>query len=275
SERISVAHSDNELGRLGGVLNSTFSRLEAAFARQKQFTADASHELRTPLSVIICEAQTALARPRTAPEYRETVETCLDAAQQMRRLIESLLHLARSDAEQEQIPRAPLDVADIARACVERVRPLAGECALRCDLAPTETFSNADRVGQVITNLLTNAIQYNRLDGAVSVRTRPENRSAVITIADTGPGIAAEDLPHIFERFYRADKSRSGAHGRSGLGLAICKAIVEADGGSIEVSSEPGAGTTVTVRLPRFFGGGVSGAASTTAAGTRCTARPA
>ena len=252
SERIRVADPKNELGRLAGVLNSTFARLEAAFAQQKQFTADASHELRTPLAVIISEAQTALARARSPSEYRETVEVCLDTAQQMRRLTESLLELARFDAGREQSQRDLLDLAEASRACLERIRPLALEHGLRihCELAPAKTLGHADLVGQVITNLLNNAIHYNKPNGEIRVNTGSKNGFAILTIADTGQGIAAEDLPHIFERFHRADKSRSRADGRFGLGLAICKAIVEAAGGRIEVVSQPGDGTTFTVRLP-------------------------
>src|SRR5882724_10083432 len=119
SERISGADAENELGRLANVLNSTFARLEGAFAQQKQFTADASHELRTPLAVIISELQTTLARERTTPEYRETLEACLDTAQQMRRLTESLLELARLDASQEPLERSRLDLAETTVACVE------------------------------------------------------------------------------------------------------------------------------------------------------------
>ena len=252
SERISGADADNELGRLAGVLNSTFARLEAAFAQQKQFTADASHELRTPLAVIITEAQTALARERTAAEYRETVEACLDTAQQMRRLTESLLELARLDASQEQIKRERLDLAETTRVCLERMRPLAKQCAIeiQCDLAPAEAFANPDHIGQVVTNLLANAIHYNKPNGKIRVSTRAENNMAILTVADTGMGIAPEDQPNIFERFYRADKSRTGADGRTGLGLAICKAIVDTYGRSIEISSQLDVGTTFTVRLP-------------------------
>ena len=252
SERINVADADSELGRLAGVLNSTFARLEAAFAQQKQFTADAAHELRTPLTVIISEAQTTLARERGGPEYRESVAVCLEAAQHMRRLTESLLQLARFDAGRERNHQSAVDLAEHTRACVERVRTLAEERGVKIhsDLAPAETFGNADLLSQLITNLLTNAIHYNKPDGEIHVRTRAENGSAVVTVADTGQGIAAEDLPHIFERFYRADKSRSTADGRSGLGLAICKAIVDAAGGRIDVSSELGNGTAFTVRLP-------------------------
>jgi two-component system OmpR family sensor kinase len=252
SERISAAEPDNELGRLAGVLNSTFARLESAFAQQKQFTSDASHELRTPLAVIISEAQTALSRERSAADYRETVEGCLDTAQQMRRLTESLLELARVDAAHEQIERSPIDLAEIARAHVEQLDRLAEVRGIKihCDLTPVQVFGNADRLGQILTNLLTNAIHYNKPNGEIRVGTRIESGVAILTVADTGQGISPEDLPHIFERFYRADKARSRAEGRSGLGLAICKAILDADGGSIEVSSELGVGSTFTVRLP-------------------------
>jgi two-component system, OmpR family, sensor kinase len=117
------------------------------------------------------------------------------------------------------------------------------------DLAPVKVFGNADLLGQLVTNLLTNAIHYNKPHGEIRVRIQSAKGDAVLTVADTGPGIAAEDLPHIFERFYRADKARSRADGRSGLGLAICKAIVEIHGGSIDVSSQLGSGTTFTVRM--------------------------
>jgi len=251
SERINVADTDDELGRLAHVLNSTFAQLEAAFARQKQFTADASHELRTPIAVLISEAQTALARQRNAGEYRETIEACLDTAQQMRRLTESLLELARFDAGHESIRQHPINVMEIVRNCVELIRPLAAEYCLQvhCNLAPADTYGNADHLSRVITNLLINAIHHTKPGGEIRLTTRAENRGVVITVADTGEGIAPEDLPHIFERFYRADKSRSQSSGRTGLGLAICKAIVETHGGSIQVSSQPAVGTTFTVRV--------------------------
>ena len=252
SERIKAGDADSELGRLAGVLNSTFARLDAAFAQQKQFTADASHELRTPLAVIISEAQTTLARERNAAEYRETVETCLDVAQQMRRLTESLLELARFDAGQKPIFCRPFDLAEETRTRLELIRPLARarDLQVHSDLAAAPMQGDAERLGQVITNLLTNAIHYNRDAGEIRVGTRSENGRAILTVSDTGPGIATEDLPHLFERFYRADKSRGRAQGRSGLGLAIAKAIVDSHGGTIDVSSPPGQGATFTVRLP-------------------------
>ncbi|MCW5553946.1 MAG: HAMP domain-containing protein [Verrucomicrobiae bacterium] len=256
AERISVADTENELGQLAGVLNSTFARLESAFAQQKQFTADASHELRTPIAVLLSEAQTTLARPRSAEEYRETLEACLETAQQMRRLTESLLELARFDAGQEKLRHEPVDLAEIVRASAELVRPLAAEKGVQvhCDLAPGRVLGDEVRLGQVVTNLLTNAIRYNQVAGEVRVRTVPSATNVVLTVADNGPGVAAEDLPHIFERFYRADKSRTAARGRTGLGLAICKAIVDAHGGDIEVQSAPDAGSSFIVRLPQAAG---------------------
>lgn len=252
AERINVTETDSELGRLAGVLNSTFARLERAFAQQKQFTADASHELRTPIAVLISEAQTTLARERSAAEYRETVQACLDTAQQMRQIAQSLLELARFDAGQETITRAPVDLAERARTCVEHIRPLADERAIvfHLDLAPALTTGDPVRLGQVITNLLTNAVHYNREGGEISVATRREGGAVQLTVTDTGVGIKTGDLPHIFERFFRGDKSRTAAHGRTGLGLAICKAILDSHGGSIVASSKPGEGSSFVIRLP-------------------------
>jgi two-component system, OmpR family, sensor kinase len=237
---------------LAGVLNSTFARLEAAFAQQAQFTSDASHELRTPVSVILTQTQTALSRERPSSEYREALEACERAARRMRNLTESLLQLARLDAGQETMKRERFDLARIARECVEMVGPLAAERKIRIqsDLPPTECLGDHDRISQVVTNLLTNAIHFNRDQGEVHLSARAEADAVFFAVADTGQGIPAEDIPHLFERFYRAEKSRSRIQGRNGLGLAICKAIIDAHGGSIEVSSQPGVGSTFTVKLP-------------------------
>jgi two-component system OmpR family sensor kinase len=252
AERISVAETDSELGQLANLLNSTFSKLEAAFAQQKQFTADAAHELRTPLAVLISETQTTLARPRSAEEYRETVEACLETAQRMRALTHSLLQLARFDAGQEPIEKSRVDLAQIADEKVEALSALAQEkCVqIKTEFSEAPFLGDAERIGQVITNLVSNAIYYNKSDGEVRVSSRVENGLALFIVADSGQGIALEHLPRIFERFYRADESRSGANGRSGLGLAISKAIVEAHGGSIEVKSVFGEGSEFVVRLP-------------------------
>jgi heavy metal sensor kinase len=252
SQRISAADTESELGRLAGVLNSTFARLEAAFDQQARFTSDASHELRTPVSVILTQTQTALSRERSSAEYREALEACQRAARRMKGLTESLLELARLDAGQEPIKKTQFDLQGVARDCVELLRPLAAERGIQihCDVPPMECLGNAERIGQVVTNLLTNAIHFNREQGEVRLSARAENGAVLLTVADTGQGIPAEDIPHLFERFYRVDKSRSRIQGRNGLGLAICKAIVDAHGGSIDVSSQAGVGSTFTVTLP-------------------------
>ena len=250
SQRINVAEAESELGQLASVLNSTFARLDAAFAQQKQFASDAAHELRTPVTVMLTQTQTALNRERSAPEYRETVEACQRAAQRMRKLIGALLELARLDAGQEQMKRMKFDLSKTAKDCVELIRPLADERGVKImsELPPLEITGDSERLAQVITNLLTNAIQYNQPEGEVRITAQLQNGAAILTVADTGAGIAAEDLPRVFERFYRADKSRSS--GNNGLGLAISQAIVAAHGGAIEVSSKENVGTTFTVRLP-------------------------
>jgi heavy metal sensor kinase len=252
SQRINVADTDSELGRLASVLNSTFSRLEAAFAHQARFTSDASHELRTPVSVVLTQTQSALAREREPAEYRQALEACQRAAQRMRKLTQSLLALARLDAGQDPMRREAFDLARVTRECVEMVRPLAAErgVELVCDLPAMPCPGDAERISQVATNLLSNAIQFNHPGGQVRVSTRAENGVAVLTVADTGQGIPAQDLPHIFERFYRVEQSRSAAQGGTGLGLAISKAIVDAHSGTIGVSSQPGAGSTFSVKLP-------------------------
>ena len=250
SQRISQTETESELGQLAAVLNSTFARLEAAFTQQQQFTSDAAHELRTPVTVMLTQTQTALNRERTPAEYRATVEACQRAAQRMRRLIESLLALARLDAGQEPMKRQNFDLAGLVRDCAEHVQPLAENrgVTFHLDIQPADCTGDAERLAQVVTNLLTNAIQYNQPNGEVYVATTAQSGFAVVTVRDTGVGIPAEDVPRVFERFYRSDKSRTTDG--NGLGLSICKAIITAHGGSIEVASEPGAGTTFTLRLP-------------------------
>lgn len=250
SQRINMAETESELGRLAALLNSTFERLDAAFAQQKQFASDAAHELRTPVSVILTQTQTVLARERDAKDYKQTVEACQRAAQRMRGLIATLLELARLDAGQEQMKRLRFDLSMTIGDSVELVRPLADGRGVKVIVegVPLEITGDSEKLAQVITNLLTNAIQYNHDGGEVKITSKAESGMAVLAVSDTGQGIAAADLPHIFERFYRADKSRSS--GNAGLGLAISRAIIAAHGGTIEVSSREKVGTTFTVCLP-------------------------
>lgn len=252
SMRIHTADTESELGLLAGDLNHTFAQLQDAFARQAQFTADASHELRTPVAVVLAQTQSALIRERPAVEYREYLEACQRAAKRMRGIIENLLALARLDSADSKSVREPCALDRIARETADLLEPVARErnVHLDFDVSPVRCMANAGQLAQVVSNLVSNAIHYNRPDGKVRVRVANESDMAILSVSDTGQGIPPEDLPHIFERFYRVDKSRSAAQGHSGLGLAITKAIVEGHGGTIEVSSEPGQGSTFEVRLP-------------------------
>jgi heavy metal sensor kinase len=252
SERIDAGKVDRELAELAGVLNAMFDRLEAAFERQARFTADASHELRTPLAILRSHAELALSRPRTPDEYRETVETCLGATRRMTALVEGLLTLARADAGKLELRRQPVDLRHVVEEGVALFEPLAEGrgVSLAASLAPANVTGDPDRLGQVLTNLLSNAVQYNRPGGAVRVELGVAAAEAVLSVSDTGCGIPEGDRPHIFERFYRVDKARSRASGGNGLGLAICKSIVEAHGGTIGFETKPGQGSTFWVRLP-------------------------
>ncbi len=260
SQRIDLHETDNELGQLAAVLNGTFDRLQTAFEQQARFTADASHELRTPVAVILAHADLALSRPRSPEEYRTTLETCRSAARRMKSLIDGLLTLARFDSDAASMQFETLDLMPLVQECMDHVRPLAAERRIGIEADLTTVFCRIDRtrLAQVITNLLTNAIRYNRDGGTVRVtvsgesesRTDREPSRAVITVADTGIGIAAEDLPRVFDRFYQVDQVRSRAEGSSGLGLSISQTIVVAHGGTLTARSESGVGTTMEVRLP-------------------------
>lgn len=252
TQRISTADSGSELGQLVNVLNSTFARLDTAFTQQARFTADAAHELRTPVSVMLAHAQYGLANECGNDEHREAFEASQRAAQRMRRLIESLLKLARLDAGQESPHREECDLARIAADCLELIRPMAAQRSIQvhADLATAICQCDADGLAQVIANLLTNAIDYNHDSGEIHISTRSDKGTLTLVVTNTGPGIPDEDLPQIFDRFHRADKARGDSAGHSGLGLAITKAIVQAHGGSINATNEAGKGAAFTMILP-------------------------
>ncbi len=253
TQRIMTSETESELGRLAMILNSTFARLDAAFAQQARFTADAAHELRTPISVLLSHSQNGLSCPCPVPEHHDAFAASKRAAQRMRRLVEDLLELARLDSGQEKFQTEPVDLATIVGDAIELLQPLAGErhVSLRLDLQTAVFSGDAGRLGQVASNLITNAIvHHHKTGGEVRVTTRIEGAFACLIVSDNGPGIPAEAVPHLFERFFRVDSSRGRSTGGTGLGLAICKAIVDAHHGTIEVQSEPNAGARFTVRLP-------------------------
>lgn len=249
------ATSNDELGRLGETLNGMLHRLEHAFRRQRQFTDDASHELRSPLSVIEAEATLALRRERSADDYREALATIADEAAGMNRLIDQLLTLARADASREPSVFESVDLGALAADTVTALTPLAEEKGidLRLDSVSTAGTSIAglpDQIRRVITNLIDNAIRYTDPAGSIAVSIDTTTDLVRLRVRDTGAGIAPTDVPHVFNRFHRADKTRGRNHG-SGLGLAICRDLVSAHGGSIDVDSELGRGSTFTVSFPR------------------------
>lgn len=252
SRRIDTARSDSELGQLGYILNAMFDRLETAFDQQVRFTADASHELRTPLAVLLSHLELALARDRPAEEYRKTLVTCQRAARRMQALVADLLTLARADAGRLELVRERIDLGLLVEETLALLEPLAREHAVTLTASPAtaEVHGDPERLARVLTNLVTNAILYNRPGGRVEVTLRRDGDAVEVAVADTGVGIAAEHLPHLFERFYRVDAARSRDSGGSGLGLAICHSIVTAHGGTLAVTSEPGVGTSVVARLP-------------------------
>jgi heavy metal sensor kinase len=252
TRRIDRAETDSELGQLAGVLNRTFDRLAAALQQQARFTADASHEMRTPLTVILSQIDLALSRERPPEEYRDALEACRRAARRMRSLAESLLTLARFDVGGLPLDLQPCDLGELAAGCVEMAAPMAAErgVVMETELPALMVRADAERVAQVITNLVVNAVLYNRPGGKVRVEASSAGGWAELRVTDSGVGIAREHLPRVFERFYRACPDRSRDTGGSGLGLAICKSIVEAHGGTISVESELGVGTTVRARFP-------------------------
>jgi heavy metal sensor kinase len=252
AERIDESGIKSELGRLAQVLNRMFGRLQASFERQVRFTADASHELRTPTAVVLAQSELALSKPRSPEEYQEALAACYRAAKRMEALVDGLLTLARVDAGQLEIHAEPVDLRAVIESSVALLKPLADQkqVELKCDLQTAQVAGDAERLCQVVANLVNNAIRYNHEGGEVRVSLAADDRNAVLNVADAGSGIAEGDLPRIFERFYRVDRARTGDRGGIGLGLAICQEIIRSHGGTIDVTSMHGEGTTFTVRLP-------------------------
>jgi two-component system OmpR family sensor kinase len=256
SGRIPVSETKSELGSLAMTLNEAFGRVEAAFRRQVQFTADASHEFRTPLAVINSHAALALSKPRTSEQYQQALQVCHRAAQRLGGLVDSLLALARVDARQLAVERTDFDLSEVLNECLDLVRDTAAERRLDLQTAFGAVRIRSDRtlVSRILVNLLTNAVRYNREGGTVRVVLRGEGDEAVIEVADTGMGIAPEDQRRIYERFFRSDPARSSVAGGVGLGLSICQSLVQLLGGTIAFTSEKNVGTVFSVRLPMAIG---------------------
>ena len=249
------ARGTDEVGRLAHTFDDMLARIEHAFQRQRQFTSDASHELRTPLTLLTSQIDVALARRRTAADYERILRSLRADTARMSQLVGELLTLARADAGQQLLSTEPLDLGALVHSVVETMQPLAERRGVQLSHAveiPSSVHGDQTRLSQLLIHLVDNGLRYTPRGGMVTVGIGQEDSSAVVHVSDTGVGIAAEHLPHVFERFYRVDAARARADGGSGLGLAICRWIAEAHGGSLAVRSELQRGSTFTLRLPRF-----------------------
>jgi heavy metal sensor kinase len=257
-ERLEVRGTSDELDQLSLTINRLLDQVASHVDRQNQFVADAAHELRGPLAAMRSLVEVAITQPRSAEDYRETLADVLDEARHLSKLANDLLLLAEAGEDTVVRSGQPCDLSAIARQTVAMFGGVAEERSVALVLGPVpveiRSTGDAAQLRQVFGNLLDNALRHTPEGGrvAVTLRTDAESGAAVVTVSDTGCGIEREHLDHVFDRFYKADAARTRvetARG-GGLGLAICRSIVQRHGGRITVDSEPGRGSTFTVRLP-------------------------
>lgn len=250
------AEEIEELRPLTESMTQMLARLESSFVQQREFLGNAAHELKTPVAVLKSTLQSLLQRSRSSEEYRAGLQAALQDLDRLEQLLQWMLRLARAERWAQDARRRGLDLIDINSTCeeaVERIRSLAQSRNTDIQLStdgPVPFRADPEDLQLVWTNLLENAVRYSPEGGSVEVAVTHDNQNARVVFQDRGLGIAAEDLPHIFDRFYRGDPSRTRTTGGFGLGLAIAKALVEAYGGSIAAESAPGKGTRMTVTLP-------------------------
>jgi len=261
SRRLNMRGRD-ELGELANTFDAMLARLQAAFERQRQFVADASHELRTPLTIVNLETSRAIASRRSPQEYQQALSIIRSENDFMTSLVNDLLTLARMDAGQTTIEKSRLDLSDVAVETLERLTPLAARNGITLEagnLPETHILGDRQYLLQMLSNLVENAIKYTTgVKKLVRVETGSVEGSAWVRVSDTGPGIAPEHLPHLFDRFYRVDKARTqdkeaetdpGSPSGSGLGLSIVQWIAQVHGGKVLVESTLGMGTAFEVRF--------------------------
>jgi signal transduction histidine kinase len=253
-----VPRTDDEVGRLALAVNRMFARLEQSFVALHRFIADASHELKTPLMVLRAGVERSLTNPRNPPENLEALDNALGEIHRMTEMVENLLTLARADEGRAPLSVEPCDLRDLLNEATETAGMLAEAEGItvttRIPEQPVTLSVDRDRIRQLLLNLVTNAVKYTPSGGSIGLELEDRGPDVTIQVKDTGIGIAAGDLPSIFDRFWRGDPSRSrvAAQPGTGLGLAITKWIAEAHGGTITVQSRPGRGTSFLVVLPRF-----------------------
>jgi two-component system, OmpR family, heavy metal sensor histidine kinase CusS len=251
--RIAQADLPAEVASLAITFNEMLGRLQNSFERLSRFSADIAHELRTPVNNLRGETEVALGRARTSDEYREILTSSLEEFERLSRLIDSLLFLARAEHPETRIAREHLDLRRELETVANFYEGSASEkgVGLAVDV-PATLVIDADRTlfQRAIGNLIANALAHTPSGGTITVRAVADGPHCEIHVVDTGRGVAAEDLPHVFDRFYRADKSRTSASGNLGLGLAIVRSIAQLHGGRVELESQFGHGTRATLILP-------------------------
>jgi two-component system OmpR family sensor kinase len=246
-----------ELAQFAASFNDLLERVEAAHASQHRFVAAASHELRTPLTILRGEIDVALRRPRSPEEYTEVLQSSREEIERLSRLTDSLLTLARADAGEILVRREAVDVSTVAHDVCRKLATLSDQrhVPLTCEAQDSAVVSgDSVALEQIVFNLAENALRYTPSGEGATVRVNATAEEVLLEVSDHGSGIAAEHLPHLFERFYRVNKARSREFGGAGLGLSIVKTLAEAHGGRVEVRSKVGKGSTFTVRLPRASG---------------------
>ncbi len=253
-ERIRTEGYPFELASLAATFNAMLDRLQNAFERISRFSADMAHDLRTPVNNIRGEAEVALSRARTVEEYREVLESSLEEAVRLSELISNLLFLARAENPLAHLRREPMDMRELlegVRAYYEASAADAGVSLLtRVGREPVVAAVDRTLMQRALGNLVANAVAYTPRGGTVALYAAAAREGVCVEVSDTGVGIPAEALPHVFDRFFRVDPSRAQASGGSGLGLSIVQGIMTLHSGSIEIASRPGTGTRVALRLP-------------------------
>jgi heavy metal sensor kinase len=251
--RLHTPNPDDELGRLARTLNGMIARLERSFEEVRRFTADAAHELRTPLAILRNEAEVALRVPRDSEAYRTSLEDMLEEIEHLSQLSEALLFLFREDAGLGAQHRDLIALDQVVREIADHMRVVAAQQHQELILEavpPCFVMGDAEQLRRLFFNLLDNAIKFTPPDGMITISMTCHKHHVCAIVADNGIGIAPEHLPRIFDRFYRADSARSQRTAGNGLGLSICRSIVETHHGSIEVDSRPDEGTRVSLTLP-------------------------
>ncbi len=252
-ERIPIEGLPGELSSLAATFNDMLNRLEDAFTRLSHLSADLAHELRTPINNLRGEVEVALGKPRSSAEYQDTLASVLEESSRLSQMIEGLMFLARAESPETQLDRTPVDVRRELSAVCDFYEPAAAEAGVSLDVVDGDAVTaTVDRTlfQRALGNLMTNALRHTPQGGRVRLRVACVDGAVRIDVADTGTGIPAEHLSHVSERFYRVDPSRSSSSGGLGLGLAIVRSIVKAHGGSVEIASDRGGGTTVTLVFP-------------------------